>query len=555
MTAVRWVVVGNGRLGRVMAAGLRASGATVDGPIRREGRIAEPPADVTTAVLLCVPERALERAAARDDIPVGAIVGHCSASAPLVTLAPHERFSAHPLMTFTATSSPAAFHGVGCAIDGNTPRSQEVARALARALGMHPIEVPPERRALYHAAASMASNFLVTLEHAAERLARASGLDRVMLAPLVRASVENWIATGFEGAITGPIARGDRMVAGAQRDAVAAAAPELLPLWDALADATRAAAGQPRYASDERANRLLAEIAESMGITRPARVVTTIAGVRAAVAHARGEDRDIAFAPTMGALHEGHLSLIRRAHREGTFVVVSVFVNPTQFNDARDLEAYPRDLDGDVARASAAGADLVFAPDPDEVYPDGFATSVEVDGITAPLEGEARGTAHFRGVATVVSKLFNIVRPDVAYFGQKDAQQALVIRRMARDLDFPLEVVVCPTVRERDGLAMSSRNVRLSPAAREQATALYQCLEAMRSSVANGESDVARLLATGHRVLTDRGIVPADVEYLAVVDSDTLSPLDHLTTARETLIAIAARVGGVRLIDNILVTP
>jgi pantoate--beta-alanine ligase len=250
----------------------------------------------------------------------------------------------------------------------------------------------------------------------------------------------------------------------------------------------------------------------------------------------------------MGYFHEGHLSLMRRARAECDMVVVSLFVNPTQFNDPADLAAYPRHEERDAQMAKGAGVDLLFAPNVGQMYPPDFSTVVTVGKLTEPLEGVARGEGHFRGVATVVAKLLNIVQPTVAYFGQKDAQQALVIRRMARDLDFPLRVEVCPTVREPDGLAMSSRNVRLAPSARQQALALRRGLEAARSSVHNGERAASAIVARGIAAMADLGVEP---EYFAVVSPETLQPLDRLDG--EALIAVAARVGGVRLIDNEIV--
>jgi pantoate--beta-alanine ligase len=448
-------------------------------------------------------------------------------------------------MTFTGRGatggSPSPFLGAACAIDGGSERTLDAARGFAEALGMRPVRVPAERRPLYHAAASVASNFLITLEGVAERLAAACAVDRAMLAPLVRTSVENWLTAGFHDAITGPIARGDEATVATQRAAVAGAAPDLLPLWDALADATRAALRRADGSDVPSANGL--------------RIERTVAGLRAAVDEARRTGHRVGFVPTMGALHEGHLSLIRRARAECGFVVTSLFVNPTQFNDPRDLEAYPRDEAGDAAMAAGAGTHLLFAPPVEEVYPRGFATTVKVSGITEPLEGAARGAAHFRGVATVVSRLFNLVRPDVAYFGQKDAQQALVIRRLAADLGFPLRVEVCPTIREPDGLALSSRNVHLSPEARRQATGLSASLRAIERAAKAGERSTSALLALGRATLGDRGTPADDVEYLAVVDAESLEALEQLTPGRAALVAIAARVGGVRLIDNVLVTP
>ena len=279
-------------------------------------------------------------------------------------------------------------------------------------------------------------------------------------------------------------------------------------------------------------------------------VVRTVAELRDAVRSARSTGARIGLVPTMGAFHEGHLALMRRAREQSGFVVVSLFVNPTQFNDSADLARYPRDEARDAELAGTAGANVLFAPSAAEVYPDGFATSVHVAKLSEPLEGTMRGPGHFRGVATVVAKLFNMVQPDDAYFGQKDAQQALLIRRMARDLDFPVHVEVCPTVREPDGLAMSSRNVRLDATARRRAPALARALRAVEASVLEGEHDVGRALAAGEAILAEAGIAP---EYFAAVSADTLEPVTRVTD--ETLVAIAAKVGDVRLIDNVIVHP
>jgi pantoate--beta-alanine ligase len=278
-------------------------------------------------------------------------------------------------------------------------------------------------------------------------------------------------------------------------------------------------------------------------------VVRSVHAVREAVGAARRAGATIGFVPTMGAFHDGHLSLMRRARAECGFVVVSVFVNPTQFNEAKDFEGYPRDEGRDAAMARGEGVDLLFAPTPEVMYPAGFATMVELSGVTEPLEGAQRGPLHFRGVATVVSKLFNIVQPDVAYFGQKDAQQALVVRRMVQDLDFPVRVAVCPTVREPDGLAMSSRNVRLSPEERGQALALKRGLDAAAAVIASGARDRASVERAGTDAMRAAGVTP---EYFAAVDASTLQPAEVLRG--ELLLAVAARVGPVRLIDNLLLT-
>jgi pantoate--beta-alanine ligase len=281
------------------------------------------------------------------------------------------------------------------------------------------------------------------------------------------------------------------------------------------------------------------------------RTVRTVSALRAAVRAARNDDRTVGLVPTMGALHDGHLSLLRRAAEDCDVVVMSLFVNPTQFNEATDLDAYPRDESTDAALAAEAGCDLLFAPPVSEVYPDGFCTTVVVDGpLTTTLEGAHRGAAHFHGVTTVVTKLLNMAQPDVAYFGQKDAQQALVVQRLVRDLDIPVRIEVCPTVREPDGLARSSRNARLRGEDRERALALASALRAAEQAVAAGERDASTVAATARAAMTPYAIDP---EYLAVVDPETLVPRTEIDG--ETLVAIAARVGEVRLIDNTLIHP
>jgi pantoate--beta-alanine ligase len=254
--------------------------------------------------------------------------------------------------------------------------------------------------------------------------------------------------------------------------------------------------------------------------------------------------------PTMGAFHEGHLSLMRRARRDCDVVVVSLFVNPAQFNDPADLERYPRDFGRDEALAAELGVDHLFVPCVEEVYPSGFATTVSVAGVTDTLEGAHRGRAHFDGVTTVVSKLFNMVGPDVAYFGQKDAQQALVIRRLVRDLDIPVRIEVCPTVREPDGLALSSRNAHLSPDDRARATVLHKALAAMQDSADAGERDPAVLRTRARNELESAGIEP---DYVELVSPDTFTPVSRIDG--DFLAVLAAHVGETRLIDNQLIQP
>jgi pantoate--beta-alanine ligase len=276
------------------------------------------------------------------------------------------------------------------------------------------------------------------------------------------------------------------------------------------------------------------------------RTVRTIAELRSVLDAPRRAGRRIGLVPTMGALHEGHLSLIRRARASCDVVVMTLFVNPSQFDEASDLGAYPRDEARDARLARDAGADLLFAPPTAEIYPPGFATTVRVADVTEPLEGEVRGAEHFAGVATVVTKLLNIAQPDVAFFGQKDAQQVAVIRRLVRDLDIPVRIEVAATVREPDGLALSSRNARLADGERGRALALPRGLRAARDAVEQGERDAAAIVAAARTAMRARGVEP---EYVALVAPDTFAPVEHVD-GEPVLVAVAARVGGVRLIDN-----
>jgi pantoate--beta-alanine ligase len=278
------------------------------------------------------------------------------------------------------------------------------------------------------------------------------------------------------------------------------------------------------------------------------RTLRTAAELRAALAEPHRSGRSIGLVPTMGAFHDGHVSLMRRAREECDEVVVSLFVNPTQFDDSGDLGAYPRDEGTDAGLAAEVGVDYLFAPPVEEIYPPGFATTVSVAGITETLEGAHRGRGHFDGVTTVVTKLLNMVGPEVAYFGQKDAQQAIVISRVVRDLDIPVRIEVCPTIREPDGLAMSSRNARLSDEERRRALALSHALRAAEETIAAGERDPAGAAGAARSQLTSAGVEP---DYLELVDTETLAPVRAIDG--EVLVVVAARVGATRLIDNKLI--
>jgi pantoate--beta-alanine ligase len=278
------------------------------------------------------------------------------------------------------------------------------------------------------------------------------------------------------------------------------------------------------------------------------RTPRTVVDLRTELAPQRRAGRRIGLVPTMGAFHDGHLALMRRARATCDVVVVSLFVNPAQFGAGEDLDAYPRDERRDAELAAREGVDLLFAPPVREVYPDDFATMVTVAGVSEPLEGTARGPDHFAGVSTVVCKLLNMVAPQVAFFGAKDAQQALVVGRMVRDLDMPVEIEVVPTVREPDGLAMSSRNAYLDGADRERARALPAALEAARAAAAAGEREPSTVRSLAVQEMARLGVEP---EYLELVDPDTLAPVQALEG--DVLVAVAARVGPARLIDNALI--
>ena len=277
------------------------------------------------------------------------------------------------------------------------------------------------------------------------------------------------------------------------------------------------------------------------------RIINTVQGIREVVKSVKEQKKSVGFVPTMGFLHEGHLALIRKAKEENDLVIVSIFVNPTQFGPGEDLESYPRDIDRDSKLSECAGADIIFYPTVEEVYPSGFNTFVEVEGhITKKLCGASR-PGHFKGVTTVVSKLFNIVSPHKAYFGQKDAQQVAVIEQMVRDLNFDIKIIPCPIVREKDGLAMSSRNTYLNTEEREAALVLSKSLFIAEKMIKDGEKSASKI--KGFITENIRSEELANIDYVEVVDAKTLNNIDELQG--DILIALAVRFGKTRLIDNI----
>jgi pantoate--beta-alanine ligase len=283
---------------------------------------------------------------------------------------------------------------------------------------------------------------------------------------------------------------------------------------------------------------------------RTMKILTTIAEIRPAVRAAKEAGKQLGFVPTMGALHEGHVSLVRLAKERSDVVVVSIFVNPRQFGPNEDFSRYPRTFTRDQEMLEAASVDLLFAPSVEEMYPKGAVTSVNVEGLSERLDGVSR-PGHFRGVTTVVSKLFNIMTPDIAVFGQKDAAQVAIIKQMVRDMNMPVEIIVGPIVREPDGLAMSSRNAYLNPKERKQSLALSHALQAVQTRAAQGEELSARLTEAAQRVLNEEPEVRVD--YIAIVNRETLEPVEDVRSG--ALVAVAAYVGGTRLIDNVVIAP
>ncbi len=488
-----YVVGARGRVGQAISGRLAERGVRVlDGP---------PGADL---VLLCVPDRSI--AAVARDLEPGPWVAHVSGATPLDALEPHvRRFSLHPLQTFTASRGSEQLDGAWAALTADDEDAETVGRWLARTLGLQPFPLDDVRRTLYHCGATMASNYLVTIHRAAASLLVGAGAPAEGLTPLMRRTIEN----AFE--LTGPIDRGDWSTVERHLGALERDAPALLEAYLALARLTAEQVGAPLGDSPPRG--------PSPPGTVP-HVCRTIADIREALRPVRAGR--VGLVPTMGALHAGHVALLEAARAECDTVVMSLFVNPMQFGEQRDLAAYPRDEAHDIGVAAAAGADFVFAPTTTEMYPAGFQTWVDVTELGSILEGAHR-PGHFRAVATVCLKLFNIVEPDVAFFGQKDAQQVAVLRRMLADLDLELELHAHPTVRDADGVALSSRNARLSHAERELARSLPAAL-------ATHDPVAAR------RVLEEAGL---EIDYVET------APFDP------TVLAAAVRVGSVRLIDNV----
>jgi pantoate--beta-alanine ligase len=517
-------VIGPGRAGLSLARALEAVGWDVEHPLGRHDPVADA-AEGVDLLVVATPDNAVEAVAALVRPVPTTVVAHLAGSLGLDVLAPHPRRAAiHPLVPLPdpATGAARLASGAWFAVAGD-----ELAEKVVAALGGRAVTVAGAHRVLHHAAAVIAANHLVVLMAQVERIAGVTGVPLEAYIGLARAALDDVAEVGPAAALTGPVARGDMATV---RRHLAALDPCERPPYAALAAAaSRVAAGRRPQAVD-----------------RPLALLERGRDLRAVLDQVRAAGLTVGFVPTMGALHEGHLSLIRRSAAECDVTMVSVFVNPLQFGPGEDLATYPRDLEGDRRLAAAAGADVVFAPTVAEMYPEPTSTTVAVDGPLDVLEGASR-PGHFAGVATVVAKLFSLAGPCRAYFGEKDWQQLVVVRRLALDLSFPVQVVGCPTVRDADGLACSSRNARLGAEERQAATVLHRALAGAASLVEAGERDPDVVRRRMAEVVASEPLVRLD--YGEVVRAADLAPIDRLEGDLRLL--VAARVGATRLIDNV----
>lgn len=564
-------VVGAGRVGAVLARVLRGAGHAVIGAsavsAQSRDRVAEmlpgvPVLEVEQVVeraelvLLTVPDDALAPLVAGlarlGRFHEGQLVVHTAGRYGTDVLAPAREAGAiplaiHPAMTFSGTlADEARIVGAPFAVTADDD-VLPIALALVVELGGEPVVLPEQARVLYHAALAHTANHLVTLASQSRDALRAAGVadGGALLGPLAQTALDAALQIG-DAALTGPVARGDAGTVSEHVAALASAAvdPDVLPTYRALASATTERAERSNRLGRSQADALRAAIAgHDLHPASTPRLVTTIADLRAALTPRRR-----AVVMTMGALHEGHLALVRQAAQLAQEVVVTVFVNPLQFGAGEDLERYPRTLEADLRALAGTGVvDLVFAPPVSQIYPDGEPrVRVTAGALGEVLEGASR-PGHFDGMLTVVAKLLHLTRPDVALFGQKDAQQLALVRAMVADLDLDVEIVAVPTVREPDGLALSSRNAYLSHAQREAALVLSR---ALRAGAAAADGGPGAVLDRARAVLGSADGV--EVDYLALVDPSTMrEPADD--PYRATLLAVAARVGSTRLIDNAVI--
>ena len=535
MSAVR--IIGGGRAGGAMAAALAGVGWQVAPILGRSATASETAAaaDGVDLVLIATPDSGVAEVAAAIDPNPAAAVAHLAGSLGLDAVAPHPRPAAvHPLVALpdAAVGARRLRAGGWFAVAGDP-----MARRVVSDLGGRPLEVADTHRAAYHAAAVVASNHLVALLGQAERIGETAGVPFAAFMDLVRATVANVDELGPAAALTGPAARGDIDTILRHLEAIAAAER---PAYEAMSQQARRLAGRTHPFSSRKPGICADRREESCGVE------ATVGGLRGRLAEARAAGLSVGLVPTMGFLHAGHCSLIERARADNGVVVVSIFVNPLQFNPGEDFDDYPRDLDRDLEVCAAAGADIAFVPGRREMYPEPVAITVD-PGVLADVLCGASRPGHFVGVATVVAKLFAIAGECSAYFGEKDFQQLTIVSRMAADLSLPVRVVGCPTVREPDGLALSSRNAYLSTDERSQAPVLRRALAAGAALVESGETSPAAVEAEMAAVIATAPA--ARIDYAAAVPAATLVADGPLRG--EVRLLVAVRFGKARLIDNV----
>jgi pantoate--beta-alanine ligase len=537
--------IGPGRAGRSLALALGAAGWQVAGLLGRDDDPAGAAAGVDVLVI-STPDDVIASVAAAVRPDPHCLVVHLAASLGLGVLEPHPRRGAvHPLVPLPTPEIGAErlAQGISFAVAGDP-----LACRIVEALGGRALHVADADRAAYHAAACIAANHVVALLGQVERVASTAGLGLDAFLDLTRCALEDVGRLGPAPALTGPAARGDWATLERHRQALAA---EERPAYNVLVgQALRLAADAAGRNPRDGVRAPGPAVPAAAPAPPPVAVKETIADFSAWAEGARAHGASVGFVPTMGALHAGHVSLIERAAAECDVVAVSIFVNPLQFGDAADLERYPRDLSGDLAACTRAGASVVFCPTTAEMYPTWpvpTETVISVGAEAREWEGTSR-PGHFEGVATVVAKLFAAAGRCRAYFGEKDFQQLAVIRRMAADLGFPVDVVACSTIREPDGLALSSRNRRLSASERAAAVVLARALAAGRAAISAGERRPAAVASVMEAVVGGEPSVLLD--YAAVVDAESLRVPVRLDGHRPLRLLIAAEVGPVRLIDN-----
>lgn len=584
--SVRVGIIGMGNVGPAVGSALRASGAQIVGVSARSEAAVDradailpgvpvlPPEQVAAAaeiLVLAVPDQQIapltEELVDTGAVRPGMVVVHLSGALGLSALDAATRIGAipialHPVMTFSGTSLDVG-HLQGAPVAYTAPAlAQPVAKALIEYLGGVPFPVEEDQRPLYHAGVTHAANHLVTLVTQGEQIIRSAGLEdpSEVLRPLLQTSLERALSEGG-GGLTGPAARGDETTLAAHLDALQKNPQlrEALTTYRTLLEATRDLVQSGK--DDDEHTDSTDGAAQPLEDSASLRLCRT----RRELLDALEDDpRPTALVMTMGALHEGHLSLVSQARLPGHKVVATIFVNPQQFGPDEDYEAYPRDLDADLAALAQAGVDVVYAPEPNEVYPIPPQVHVQPGPQARTLEGALR-PGHFAGVLQIVAKMFNLIRPRVAVFGQKDAQQFANIAQMVRDLDFPIDLIQAPIIRDEDGLALSSRNAYLTREQRESALALSAGLRAGEVTALDGGTahevvSAAAAVFAGVQGVELQYVALADAASLAVVALEGASPesvgiesLASLPRGAAAYLLVAAKVGDTRLIDNVLI--